>query len=263
MISKKIIIGVVAAILLVGIYFLNPGFYSSTKTNFCTMDAKHCPDGSYVGRTGPKCEFEACPKTPVLPSGYTLENYKVEKITGESCWVHSDCQIPGEYAIQSRCPFTSLCLENKCVVVCPEYDGWKTYNDESKGISFKYPEKLTTKYTSVVDWPPQVKFLNQTYTCNWVGSEIEQAGRTEKRIVDNREYCVTKKNEGAAGSTYTNYIYAFSQNNGTATLTFSIRSVQCGNYYGMLEETECEGEQQTFDIDGVVDRIFKTLEIKK
>ncbi len=27
----------------------------------CTMDAKMCPDGTYVGRTGPQCEFEACP----------------------------------------------------------------------------------------------------------------------------------------------------------------------------------------------------------
>lgn len=27
----------------------------------CTMEAKMCPDGSYVGRTGPKCEFTACP----------------------------------------------------------------------------------------------------------------------------------------------------------------------------------------------------------
>lgn len=27
----------------------------------CTMDAKICPDGSSVGRTGPKCEFAACP----------------------------------------------------------------------------------------------------------------------------------------------------------------------------------------------------------
>ncbi len=26
----------------------------------CTMDAKQCPDGSYVGRSGPKCEF-VCP----------------------------------------------------------------------------------------------------------------------------------------------------------------------------------------------------------
>jgi hypothetical protein len=27
----------------------------------CTMEAKLCPDGSYVGRTGPNCEFAACP----------------------------------------------------------------------------------------------------------------------------------------------------------------------------------------------------------
>lgn len=27
----------------------------------CTMDAKECPDGSFVGRTGPRCEFAACP----------------------------------------------------------------------------------------------------------------------------------------------------------------------------------------------------------
>jgi hypothetical protein len=27
----------------------------------CTMEAKICPDGSAVGRSGPKCEFAACP----------------------------------------------------------------------------------------------------------------------------------------------------------------------------------------------------------
>lgn len=27
----------------------------------CTMEAKLCPDGSYVGRTGPNCQFAACP----------------------------------------------------------------------------------------------------------------------------------------------------------------------------------------------------------
>lgn len=29
---------------------------------YCTMEAKLCPDGSYVGRTGPNCEFTACPE---------------------------------------------------------------------------------------------------------------------------------------------------------------------------------------------------------
>lgn len=27
----------------------------------CTMDARECPDGSYVGRVGPNCEFAPCP----------------------------------------------------------------------------------------------------------------------------------------------------------------------------------------------------------
>ncbi len=27
----------------------------------CTMEVKTCPDGSYVGRSGPACEFASCP----------------------------------------------------------------------------------------------------------------------------------------------------------------------------------------------------------
>ncbi|MBI2024641.1 MAG: tryptophan-rich sensory protein [Candidatus Harrisonbacteria bacterium] len=31
----------------------------------CTQDAKLCPDGSYVGRVGPSCEFAACPNPEI------------------------------------------------------------------------------------------------------------------------------------------------------------------------------------------------------
>jgi hypothetical protein len=34
---------------------------TTTEPIFCTMEAKQCPDGSYVGRSGPKCEFAPCP----------------------------------------------------------------------------------------------------------------------------------------------------------------------------------------------------------
>ena len=35
----------------------------------CTLEAKLCPDGSYVGRQGPKCEFAPCPgSAPTQPS---------------------------------------------------------------------------------------------------------------------------------------------------------------------------------------------------
>ncbi len=40
---------------------------SSDEFIACTMDAKMCPDGSYVGRTGPACEFAACPNETASP----------------------------------------------------------------------------------------------------------------------------------------------------------------------------------------------------
>ncbi len=34
---------------------------STPSSKACTLEAKLCPDGSYVGRTGPNCEFSPCP----------------------------------------------------------------------------------------------------------------------------------------------------------------------------------------------------------
>jgi len=34
------------------------------KPAACTMEAKLCPDGTAVGRSGPNCEFAPCPAEP-------------------------------------------------------------------------------------------------------------------------------------------------------------------------------------------------------
>ena len=40
----------------------------------CTQEAKQCPNGSYVGRTGSNCEFAQCPNiTTSRPQGVTSE----------------------------------------------------------------------------------------------------------------------------------------------------------------------------------------------
>jgi len=42
-----------------------PHTSTSSEQTICTLDAKVCPDGTAVGRTGPTCEFAACPgETP-------------------------------------------------------------------------------------------------------------------------------------------------------------------------------------------------------
>lgn len=43
----------------------------------CTTEAKICPDGSAVGRTGPNCEFAACPQSPTSsPAATETANLK-------------------------------------------------------------------------------------------------------------------------------------------------------------------------------------------
>ena len=57
------------AILLIGLFAISTGFVRAADTApsgiMCAQDAKQCPDGSYVSRTGPACEFAACPSVIV------------------------------------------------------------------------------------------------------------------------------------------------------------------------------------------------------
>lgn len=236
--KKEIKILIILSVLLLfsgGIYFFTRG--PVNRTTSCTQEAKICMDGTAVGRTGPNCEFAACPVNTVadplekacldaggkvatsscckiagdfpnlcligscgcsfenskevktcecgegkcfdgttcsgqslkitiycvndnctpqeimagagtlirgcyrnidectaalqtsknennknevnLPVGYTMDNYKVEKILPAVCARDSDCQTPAEYLMMSRCPFQSKCLNEKCTVVCP------------------------------------------------------------------------------------------------------------------------------------------------
>lgn len=41
--------------------YVTPTTTLNQNGTMCTMDAMLCPDGSYVGRSGPNCEFTACP----------------------------------------------------------------------------------------------------------------------------------------------------------------------------------------------------------
>lgn len=71
----------------------------------CTMEAKLCPDGSSVGRSGPKCEFATCPteKTSLTPLQYHVLKEKGTEVpfTGEllnehrkGTFVTADCGTP-------------------------------------------------------------------------------------------------------------------------------------------------------------------------
>src|SRR3989344_1477054 len=76
----------------------------------CTMEAKLCPDGSYVGRVGPRCEFAPCPgdigsvPTPT-PSKTTIETRIDQGASALGVKV-----VPLEVLQDSRCPVDVECV---------------------------------------------------------------------------------------------------------------------------------------------------------
>ncbi len=158
----------------------------------CTLDAKQCPDGSWVGRVVPKCEFAVCP--------------------------------------------------------APDMDisSWKS-KTTAEGVSFRYPEKLTTKYIYVQEWPPQIEVKIAQFFC-----------AEPLKKINSRDYCIGTQTEGAAGSIYTTYTYNTMQNDRLVSLRFTLRYVQCGNY-GEPQKSGCEIERNAFNVDALADRIVQTV----
>ena len=62
-----LLVAIIFVLLSAGAYFVvsqqifNPLPEPTPNPTVCTQEAKQCPDGSYVGRTGSNCEFTECP----------------------------------------------------------------------------------------------------------------------------------------------------------------------------------------------------------
>lgn len=92
---------VVVAVLAIGAYFCY-GYFSQLQNQIaCTQEAKICPDGSAVGRAGPKCEFAPCPEAIVYKNqeyGFQLtlpnswQGYSVEKTSWQGWEVNTGLQ---------------------------------------------------------------------------------------------------------------------------------------------------------------------------
>lgn len=58
---------------------------------------------------------------------------------GAACASDEECHTPMDYLIRSSCPFTSMCIEGSCSVVCPMME-----HDPNPVISKSYPVSCQT-----------------------------------------------------------------------------------------------------------------------
>src|SRR3989344_598796 len=106
-------------LLAVGVFYLAPQFKNRLRNQICTMEAKLCPDGSSVSRTGPNCEFALCPSS------------------GVGCLKDSDCPS-SQYLCQetegvgTACPSTDpTCIPSHTIIAgeCKVKEGYSCNAD--------------------------------------------------------------------------------------------------------------------------------------
>jgi hypothetical protein len=126
---KFIIITVIAlAFVIIGGYYL--GTQNKNEPKACTMEAKLCPNGSSVGRSGPNCEFAPCPNGTLTPT---------PKLMGGDKDSHG-CLSGAGY---SWCELKKKCLrtwEEPCSEGNDMTANWDTYTSSIFGFSIKYPK---------------------------------------------------------------------------------------------------------------------------
>jgi hypothetical protein len=129
---------------------------------------------------------------------------------------------------------------------------WKVVTDLAQGVSYVYPEKLPTTYITAQVWPPIVTIERGALSC-----------ATEPRIVDGRVYCAREVHEGAAGSTYTEYLYTSSRDteNKLVSVKFTLRFVQCLNY-DEPKQSACLQERSAFNPNTLADSILTTVRFR-
>ncbi len=92
----KVIYIFVAIAIILGIasFFISkPAIAPDNNVTACTMDAMMCPDGSYVGRTGPNCEF-VCPEPQEVTKDIPVIDDKSNLIKVNSPVVNSVVSSP-------------------------------------------------------------------------------------------------------------------------------------------------------------------------
>lgn len=132
------------------------------------------------------------------------------------------------------------------------------YTDPQSGVTFGYPSVMPERYVTEADWPPIFTYSPEVIACQSTSDSTSTPGYTSTTtLINGHEYCLSEQTEGAAGSVYHTYRVGYEKDGGYLLFSFSLRYVQCLNY-DMPESEVCQAEQDSFDINTLIDMIAQS-----
>lgn len=112
---KTTLIVLIVLVLIGGIAFAMTRNTPNSEAVICTMDAKLCPDGSYVGRVGPNCEFALCPGASTSTDEMATTTGIINSVTNASSTLTATTSV--SLATSTTVTFTSSGFSPSSVIV--------------------------------------------------------------------------------------------------------------------------------------------------
>jgi uncharacterized protein (UPF0179 family) len=146
--NKYAIIGAMVLVVIGGLWVVNARVAKAPGPVACTQEAKLCPDGSAVGRTGPNCEFAECPTTTATSA---LSIGTSTTISGTRIGVLSLVE-------DSRCPVDVQCIQAGTVRVRASVDS----SSSAYTFTLGQPQSVGNVTITLASVIPAQKYAKQT-----------------------------------------------------------------------------------------------------
>jgi len=202
-----IALAVIMAIVAVG-YFTFQKVSVTQAPIVCTLEAKICPDGSSVGREGPKCEFAACPESSAELKTYTNSEFGFEM------------KYPANFFDENQQPklLSGDCNYSVFPGKCPDIKDIVANDMISQGgDAAAIKSNLSDK----------------NYWDNPDGT---------KQTINNTNYCLYATGDAATGHAFNYYYFATVKNKKCAVVYLATSTTNC-DFYLPLEKGNTEQEK--------------------
>lgn len=201
-----IALAVIIAIAAVG-YFTFQKISVTQAPVVCTMEAKICPDGSSVGREGPKCEFAACPE---ITAGWK---------TSANSEYGFEMKYPADFFDQNQQP---KLLVGDC--------NYSVFPNKSPNINNIVEKDLVSQGGDAVAIKSNLS--DQNYWDNPSGT---------KQTINGVDYYLYSTGDAATGHAFNYYYFTTVKNNKCFVIYLATSTTNC-DFYLPLEEGNTEQE---------------------